>query len=222
MRMRDPAMPVCIFQRCDYAWLTTLPVVAALIFGDVRHTSGQSFNVESGANSQGIFPRPGDQLANLNKYGDVLRNYCVSTDPICAGGDVVDTHLNYFDVFTDEVASWVQERIGEADPSSTSSSSGTPTSGSDRTTTASSTEASQTTSSEDSSETTSTTSTATATTTASNDEETPRTTTGGDETETGTDSPSATETGDNMAAGLSVGGSAAVLVSLVLGLVSFW
>lgn len=97
-------------------------IVAAMIFGDTRHTANQPYNVLSGAGKDGLFPRPGDQLANLAKYGDVLRNYCVDTDPICAQGDVVETHLNYFDVFTDDVADWVKERVNAAEDDGKSSS----------------------------------------------------------------------------------------------------
>ncbi|KAI8666200.1 Cutinase [Fusarium keratoplasticum] len=97
-------------------------IVAAMIFGDTRHTANQPYNVLSGAGKDGLFPRPGDQLANLAKYGDVLHNYCVDTDPICAQGDVVETHLNYFDVFTDDVAGWVKERVNAAEDDGKSSS----------------------------------------------------------------------------------------------------
>ncbi|KAF5241769.1 hypothetical protein FANTH_8985 [Fusarium anthophilum] len=99
----------------------TLPgskIVAAMVFGDTRHTKDQPYNVLSGAGKDGLFPRPAGMLENLASYGDVFRNYCVETDPICAQGDEVETHLNYFDVFTDDVADWVKERIGE-DPTTT-------------------------------------------------------------------------------------------------------
>jgi hypothetical protein len=89
-------------------------IVAAMIFGDTRHTAGQPYNVLTGADNNGLFPRPADQLANLASYGDVLQAYCVKTDPICAQGKDVKTHLNYFDVFTDEVADWVKERVKKA------------------------------------------------------------------------------------------------------------
>lgn len=85
-----------------------------MVFGDTRHTADQPFNVLSGAGKNGLFPRPADQLANLASYGDVFQNYCVETDPICAQGKVVNTHLNYFDVFTDEVAKWVKSRVEKA------------------------------------------------------------------------------------------------------------
>ncbi|RSL54495.1 hypothetical protein CEP51_014702 [Fusarium floridanum] len=100
-------------------------IVAAMIFGDTRHTANQPYNVLNGTGKDGLFPRPGDQLANLAKYGDLLRNYCVDTDPICAQGDVVETHLNYFDVFTNDVAEWVKERVNAAEDDDGKSSSTT-------------------------------------------------------------------------------------------------
>ncbi|SPJ78322.1 related to acetylxylan esterase precursor [Fusarium torulosum] len=89
-------------------------IVAAMVFGDTRHTVDQPFNVLSGAGKNGLFPRPADQLANLASYGDVFRNYCVETDPICAQGEEVQTHLNYFDIYSNQVAAWVKERVEQA------------------------------------------------------------------------------------------------------------
>ncbi|KAM0350546.1 hypothetical protein ACHAPU_003029 [Fusarium lateritium] len=88
-------------------------IVAAMVFGDTRHTADQPFNTLSGAGNNGLFPRPADQLANLVSYGDVFRNYCVDTDPICAQGKDGETHLNYFDIYSNQVAGWVKERIEE-------------------------------------------------------------------------------------------------------------
>ncbi|RGP62345.1 hypothetical protein FSPOR_9390 [Fusarium sporotrichioides] len=89
-------------------------IVAAMVFGDTRHTADQPYNVLSGVSKNGLFPRPADQLANLAIYGDVFQAYCVATDPICAQGKDVKTHLNYFDVFTNEAADWVKERVEKA------------------------------------------------------------------------------------------------------------
>ncbi|KAL6921525.1 hypothetical protein ACHAPO_004780 [Fusarium lateritium] len=89
-------------------------IVAAMVFGDTRHTADQPYNVLSGVGKNGLFPRPADQLANLAGYGDVFHAYCVATDPICAQGKDVKTHLNYFDVFTEEAADWVKERVEKA------------------------------------------------------------------------------------------------------------
>ncbi|KAF5966262.1 acetylxylan esterase 2 [Fusarium coicis] len=109
----------------------TLPgskIVAAMVFGDTRHTKDQPYNVLSGKGKDGLFPRPAGMLENLASYGDVFRNYCVETDPICAKGDEVETHLNYFDVFTDEVAAWVKERVGEDSTTTTTTTAATKTS----------------------------------------------------------------------------------------------
>ncbi|KAH7233479.1 Alpha/Beta hydrolase protein [Fusarium tricinctum] len=89
-------------------------IIAAMVFGDTRHTENQPFNVLSGKGKNGLFPRPADQLANLASYGDVFRNYCVETDPICAQGEDVKTHLNYFDLYSNQVAAWVKERVEQA------------------------------------------------------------------------------------------------------------
>ncbi|KAF5634625.1 acetylxylan esterase 2 [Fusarium sp. NRRL 52700] len=108
----------------------TLPgskIVAAMVFGDTRHTKDQPYNVLSGAGKDGLFPRPAGMLENLASYGDVFRNYCVETDPICAKGDEGETHLNYFDVFTDDVAKWVKERVGEDTTTTTTAATKTST-----------------------------------------------------------------------------------------------
>ncbi|KPM37318.1 hypothetical protein AK830_g9226 [Neonectria ditissima] len=99
-------------------------IVAAMVFGDTRHTADQPYNVLTGVGKDGLFPRTSEMLTNLAKYGDALHSYCVETDPICAQGDVVETHLNYFDVYSDTAAEWVHERVKAAggDSSSTSSS----------------------------------------------------------------------------------------------------
>ncbi|KAF7551382.1 hypothetical protein G7Z17_g5062 [Cylindrodendrum hubeiense] len=103
-------------------------IVAALIFGDTRHTANQPYNVLSGAGADGLFPRTSAMLANLVSYGDALHNYCVESDPICAGGDVVANHLNYFDIYSDTAAEWVHERVSAAGDSTSTSSSASATS----------------------------------------------------------------------------------------------
>src|SRR5687767_4431038 len=94
-----------------------------MIFGDTRHTAGQSYNYLNGSSKDGLFPRPDDQLAGMNEYASVLRNWCPDTDPICAQGDIVETHLNYFDIYSDEAGAWVREMVEKAsDGESTSTS----------------------------------------------------------------------------------------------------
>ena len=94
-------------------------VIAILTFGDKRHTAFQPYNIETGANSQGKYPRPADQLAGLSAFGSVYHDYCVITDPLCALGNVAATHLNYFDIFSDDAATWVISQVSSgAEPSS--------------------------------------------------------------------------------------------------------
>ncbi|TQN71376.1 Acetylxylan esterase 2 [Colletotrichum shisoi] len=81
-------------------------IAAALIFGDTRHTANQPYNYLSGAGVDGLFPRPEDQLAGMRAFANVTRTYCVDSDPICAGGDTVANHLNYFDMYSGEAGKW--------------------------------------------------------------------------------------------------------------------
>ncbi|EXJ87852.1 hypothetical protein A1O1_04779 [Capronia coronata CBS 617.96] len=108
---------------------TTSPgdkIVAVTLFGDVRHTAGQPYNVLSGADANGAAPRTDGQLTSLNRYSSLLRSYCVATDPVCAasyGSDNSSTHLTYFDIYTDDAASWIKEMINKAEESSSTTSS---------------------------------------------------------------------------------------------------
>ncbi|XXH01366.1 hypothetical protein Hte_007726 [Hypoxylon texense] len=92
-------------------------IAAALLFGDTRHTAGQSFNTLAGAPFNGLFPRTGRQLAGLNGFAGVLRDWCQGDDPICAAGDGTRTygvqhHLNYFDVYSGAAGEWVRSMVG--------------------------------------------------------------------------------------------------------------
>lgn len=79
------------------------------------HTANQPYNVLDGATKQKN-PRSADDLARLNRYAPVLRSYCAAGDPVCAAGEVVADHLNYFELYTDEASSWVVSKIdGTAD-----------------------------------------------------------------------------------------------------------
>ncbi|TLS26265.1 hypothetical protein PpBr36_04728 [Pyricularia pennisetigena] len=87
-------------------------IVAALTFGSVRHTPNQPFSFGPGSAFPGVRPRDGDQLKNLKEYEDRYRDWCNSNDPICAVGSkpvIVANHLNYFEVFAEEAATWLAE-----------------------------------------------------------------------------------------------------------------
>lgn len=96
-------------------------IKAALLWGDVKHTPNQVYNVLDGAN-KGPWPRTGANLARLNAYSSVLRSYCAGEDPVCAGGNNVNEHLDYFELYTDEASSWVVSKLTPffAKPSSSS------------------------------------------------------------------------------------------------------
>ncbi|KAI1336274.1 carbohydrate esterase family 5 protein [Xylariaceae sp. FL0016] len=94
--------------------MTTSPgnkIVAATFFGDVRHAPSQSYNTGSGASGKGIYPRTGSQLSSLNKWSSVLRSWCLSGDPVCAGGSDINAHTSYFNVFSDEAGAWVKTKL---------------------------------------------------------------------------------------------------------------
>jgi hypothetical protein len=133
-------------------------VAAILLFGDPRHTAGQPYSVGTGAGKNSYYPRSGGVLDRMGAYAPVLRSYCASTDPICAQGDDVATHLDYFLKWTDDAARWARSMVdmknttsatsasekaassmGAGDVTSTSTSSGLPTAAeTDRGTTATS------------------------------------------------------------------------------------
>lgn len=105
-------------------------VKAALLWGDVKHTANQVYNVLDGADKQ-AWPRTGANLERLNRYSSVLRSYCGAGDPVCANGDDVAQHLNYFELYTEEASSWVVSKLTpllvKASSSAVPSSSATPT-----------------------------------------------------------------------------------------------
>ncbi|CAN9308555.1 unnamed protein product [Alternaria alternata] len=88
---------------------------AALLWGDVMHTANQPYNVLDGADKQANGRKPED-LARLNRYAPVLRSYCAAGDPVCAGGNIVADHLNYFELYTDDASSWVVSKIDSVAP----------------------------------------------------------------------------------------------------------
>ncbi|RYP03672.1 hypothetical protein DL764_004977 [Monosporascus ibericus] len=87
-------------------------ILAALLFGDPRHTANQAYNAASGAFSDGINPRTGTQLTSLNRFSNVLRSWCLSGDFICArGGSDPNAHTSYFNIFSIEAGYWVKTKL---------------------------------------------------------------------------------------------------------------
>ncbi|KAK2614783.1 hypothetical protein N8I77_001585 [Diaporthe amygdali] len=86
----------------------------------------QSYNVGSGADKNSYYPRSGAVLEKMGAFASVLRSYCVSTDPVCAQGDDVSTHLDYFQKSADDAAKWVRSMVDKTDnDSAATSASGT-------------------------------------------------------------------------------------------------
>lgn len=122
-------------------------IVAAAIFGSVHRSAHQSYTFKNGGeNYDGETERDAKQLAALNKYASVMREYCQEGDPICAPEsafkdyatnkehfDIAQkTHLSYFEKYNDDAAKFIVARAtkgplkdnstvstkGSADPSS--------------------------------------------------------------------------------------------------------
>jgi acetylxylan esterase len=128
-------------------------IVAVSLCGNTRHDAGQSYNELSGSPYNGLFPRTGALLDGLNKWSNVLHDYCVTTDPICTNGTDAEAtgedHLSYFDVYSGQISGWMWEKMnaigfeGNTTSSSVTSSLSTSTrSSSTRSSTASATSSS--------------------------------------------------------------------------------
>jgi len=82
-----------------------------IVFGDTRHTANQPYNYGNGSNLNGWFPRPASQLAALDAWTNITRDWCVQTDPICGANQTyynVETHLGYYNLYSDAAASWLK------------------------------------------------------------------------------------------------------------------
>ena len=52
----------------------------------------------------------------MNEFASITRSYCDVADSVCAaagpGPFDINTHLNYFDLYTDDAAGWVKSILG--------------------------------------------------------------------------------------------------------------
>lgn len=82
-----------------------------MIFSDVRHAANQSYNYGNGSAIDGYFPRTGDSLAHLERYAPIMRSWCTIDDLICAANQSTydeASHLDYFNLYSDEAASFIR------------------------------------------------------------------------------------------------------------------
>ncbi|KAK8069956.1 Alpha/Beta hydrolase protein [Apiospora phragmitis] len=86
-------------------------VAAVMLFGDVRHTANQTYNLAEGAGKSGILPRAGAQLTGLNVYSNKIHSWCNGEDPVCSSGNDIDQHLTYFDQFTPDAAAFIKSKL---------------------------------------------------------------------------------------------------------------
>lgn len=94
----------------------TLPVGAALLFGNPEHVANEPYNTLPGSAYSAEPARSGDSITRMDQFSNVLRDYCHEADPICAaagpGPFDVNEHLNYFELYTDEAGGWVKAKLG--------------------------------------------------------------------------------------------------------------
>ncbi|KAF1850405.1 carbohydrate esterase family 5 protein [Cucurbitaria berberidis CBS 394.84] len=103
-------------------------VVAAITFGAVVRSRDQNFTIGDGKPYDGRRARTPEQLEALNKYSNVLLDYCHHGDPMCAVGSTpesVEAHLNYFVMHNEEVVSQVVKMAKAATSSSDAQSAQT-------------------------------------------------------------------------------------------------
>ncbi|KAK6429046.1 hypothetical protein LTR95_014804 [Oleoguttula sp. CCFEE 5521] len=86
-------------------------IAAVMIAGDTRHDANQPYNFGNGSAIDGYFPRNETMIANLQTYAPIMRNYCVSSDPICAANQSSYnelSHLAYYDLDSQAMASFIK------------------------------------------------------------------------------------------------------------------
>lgn len=91
---------------------------AITLFGNTRHVANQPYNYLNGSGYSSDNPRSfyPESLAQMNLYSDIIRDYCDETDPVCCteglGPFVIDNHLNYFDRYSSDAATWIKSKLG--------------------------------------------------------------------------------------------------------------
>ena len=75
----------------------TSQVVGVIQYGDPRRIPGQSFDVGTDKNAEGIFPRLSSQL--LTSFAPDIQSYCDTGDPFCAKGLNLEAHLDYVEKY---------------------------------------------------------------------------------------------------------------------------
>ncbi|KAL8342847.1 hypothetical protein RB598_004280 [Gaeumannomyces tritici] len=59
-------------------------VAGVLMFGSVKRTANETYNVGGASHLDGVRAREGEHLEGLRQYANLTRDYCNAGDPICA------------------------------------------------------------------------------------------------------------------------------------------
>jgi acetylxylan esterase len=88
-------------------------VIAAIQFGDPRHQPNLSpIDLGTDPGAQGIFPvQSGQSRAG---FGAILRSWCDTGDPFCAGGNNLQAHLDYTQKYDTAANTFVKGRLTAA------------------------------------------------------------------------------------------------------------
>jgi acetylxylan esterase len=88
-------------------------VIAAIQFGDPRHQPNLSpIDLGTDPGAQGIFPvQTGQSRA---AFGTILRSWCDTGDPFCAGGNNLEAHLDYTTKYDTAANTFVEGRLSAA------------------------------------------------------------------------------------------------------------
>ncbi|KAF2768308.1 alpha/beta-hydrolase, partial [Teratosphaeria nubilosa] len=90
-------------------------IAAAMLWGDPHHAPNQAYNVLNGTEGTGeAGVRSDAQEATLDYYTPRLHSYCQYDDLVCAtglGADLVSAHTDYFDLYSEDAASWAASLV---------------------------------------------------------------------------------------------------------------
>jgi acetylxylan esterase len=88
-------------------------VIAAIQFGDPRHQPNLSpIDLGTDPGAQGIFPVQSGQ--SRAAFGTILRSWCDTGDPFCAGGLNLEAHLQYTQKYDTAANTFVKGRLSAA------------------------------------------------------------------------------------------------------------
>ncbi|RPA73588.1 alpha/beta-hydrolase, partial [Ascobolus immersus RN42] len=91
-------------------------IKAIVLFGDPRHVNSAPYNIGSGSDFNGLFPRTSNSLSLLNSWIPHIRSYCNFGDPYCAFASQIDAtdstqHHNYEDKWMTDAVKFIKSEL---------------------------------------------------------------------------------------------------------------